>query len=127
MASFSDGAFDSAGAFDPAAWDFGSPVIPVLTGGHFGFDEKKRKRRFDEELGAEQARKLALQKAFGLLPEPVQEQVAAEVAQTTEKIDWTPIAVDPARYAYAIARIESRLQDIEEEQELNELIQMGLL
>jgi hypothetical protein len=98
------GIFNSA-IFNNAVFNTGA-VTPVPTGGHFGFDEKKRKKRFKEELAAEATRREALQAALFGVPESQQEAVAQEVFGVPVVEDWTPYVDTAVRFDAVLASLK---------------------
>lgn len=99
----------------------------VFLGGHFGFDEKK-KRRFEKDYEDEQERRKALQKAFGLLPEEEKVEVAAALTGEPEPvIDWAPFVIDHQKFLAALLKIEQAVKFAREESEVMELIGLDLL
>ena len=89
------------------SWDI--RVTAALTGGHFGFDEKKRRKRWEKELESEQGRLKVLREAFYGLPEPAREEAAEAIFDAPappKGQPWRPIAVDYARTYAALQEIE---------------------
>ena len=102
------------------------PSVPI--GGHFGFDEHKRKKRFDEEREDEERRKKVLREAlFGLPPEQ-REEVTAQPEVAIERSAQTE--VDYSRMLARIQSIQDRIDEIERQdeedlREVTELIRAG--
>jgi hypothetical protein len=107
-----------------------TPPAAVVTGGHFGFDERKRKKRFDEEREDEERRKKVLREAlFGLPPEE-REEVTAQPEVAIERAAQTE--VDYSRMLTQIQAIQDRIDEIERQdeedlREVTELIRAGLI
>ena len=58
------------GLWDAALWDGEDPpVVETLLGGHFGFDEEKRTKQWEDERKVENQRKQKLKEVLFGLPE----------------------------------------------------------
>lgn len=100
----------------------------VLRGGHFGFDDKKRAKRIKDEVDAERRRKEIIAAAFAKLTEPEKKVAAAGIvgrAQTS--VNWEPIVIDVARYKKALKVIESTLEIMRDEQDIEDMLTMDIL
>ena len=60
------------------------PVIEAPFGGHFGFDEKKRDKQWENERKLEAQRKQKLHEAIFGLPPEVREEITSAPEQTIE-------------------------------------------
>ena len=60
------------------------PPSDIILGGHFGFDEKKRDKKWAQEQKLEAQRKRKLQEALFGLPPEVREEITSAPEQTIE-------------------------------------------
>jgi len=60
------------------------PPSDIFLGGHFGFDEKKRDKKWAQEQKLESQRKKKLQEALFGLPPEVREEITSAPEQTIE-------------------------------------------
>ena len=111
------------------------PVDVQLTGGHFGFDEKKRGKRWKKERELEEKRRSILREALYGLPVEAREQITVQ-----PEVAIAEAAVSVVDYRVLLAEIEALAKSINElgihrrdEQdnydiaEITELIAMGAL
>ena len=110
-----------SGEWDVAVWDGQDPMpAEVLLGGHFGFDEKKRNKQWDNEKKAEDQRRSKLrEELFGLPPENV-EQITSSPEETI-----AVAAVNYLDYDLLLQRIyvlKKQIDDNQEEQDIEFLI-----
>lgn len=124
MAAFSSAAF-STSAFSVNAFDFYIPPPAILQGGHFGFDEKKRRKRWDSDLSEERRRKEQLQTAFYGLPEAEQEVAAEAIFGEAAEPEWAPVAMDTRRFMRALDIIEKLIDSEMQERDDTEIMLMG--
>ena len=97
-------------------------------GGHFGFDEKKRNKRWKEDLDAERERRETLIAAFNGLPDRAKpEAVEAISGAESISINWQPIAVDVESFHAAIMKMAIIKAMRQDEDDVLDLIEMGVL
>lgn len=107
------------------SWAIQGTVPQVMRGGHFGFDEKKRKKRFDEEREQAEERRNLLVKAFNGLPEQVKPEAVEAIAGDVPQVNWTYYAEQIERFQFAMAQIviaKAMRDDAEDLMEVLELI-----
>ncbi len=133
MAAFYDQSFSTSG-FSVTAFDFGAtpPAPDVLHGGHFGFDEKTRRKRWDSELSAEEERKRILREAFYGLPVEVREEITAQPEQAIDVaaetvLDYTKMLRQIEELARRINQYGVDKLDQQDDDDMLELIAMGVL
>jgi len=94
----------------------------ILLGGHFGFDEKHRKQKWDKELGLEAQRKKRLKEAlFGLSPE-AREEITSAPTQTIEVASQTVIDYDALMQK--IADIDRKVKFQRDEQDIARILEL---
>ena len=110
MAAFYDQSFSTSG-FSVTAFDFGStpPAPPVITGGHFGFDEQKRGKRWKKERELEEERRSILRDALYGLPVEAREQITVQ-----PEVAIAEAAVSVVDYRAMLAEIEALARRINE-------------
>lgn len=104
----------------PNAWRGATTPAPANRGGHFGFDEKHRKKRFDKEFDDEAARKEALRIAFYGLPVVERELVSAAPEQTIAQA-----ALTKKGSAALMAKIAAVMDEQQDENGVIELFYAG--
>jgi len=87
------------------SWNIAGNAQQIMRGGHFGFDEKKRKKRFDEEREQAEERKRLLVKAFNGLPEQAKPEAVEAIAGDVPQVDWTHYAEQIELFKFAMAQI----------------------
>lgn len=101
-------------------------TIPLS--GHFAFDEKKRGKRWKKEKEERDRRREVLVEAFQGLPAEVK-PVAVEAITGTPAvtIDWAPIVADLERFHAALMQMAIAKAARQDEDDIEELIEMGVL
>jgi len=105
-----------------------SAGVPVPTGGHFAFDEKKRGKRWKKEKEERDQRREVLVAAFQGLPAEVK-PVAVEAITGTPAvtIDWAPIVADLERFHAALMQMAIAKAARQDEDDIAELFEIGVL
>jgi len=112
----------------------GAAYIPpapadVLLGGHFGFDEKKRGQKWEQEQKLEAQRKKTLKEAlFGLPPEE-REKITSAPEQTIEiavrnQIDYDALIQQVKEIEAKIANEKTRIRLEREEHDIAMLLEL---
>ncbi len=133
MAAFYDQSFSTSG-FSVTAFDFGAtpPAPDVLHGGHFGFDEKTRRKRWDSELSAEEERKRILHEAFYGLPVEVREEITAQPEVAIEQaavsaVDYQAMLGEIQALARRVAELGIQQLNDQDDEDIVEIIAMGAI
>lgn len=121
MSGFSAGAF-STSAFSTNAFAFDTVASEFPLGGHFGFDEKKRKKQWDEEKQGEEKRALKLREALFGLPPAEREEITSAPIQAIEIAARDPI--DYAVLMEKVRQLEFRIRLRRDEEEIAQLLEM---
>ena len=121
MSGFSAGAFSTA-AFSTNAFAFDTVASEFPLGGHFGFDEKKRKKQWDEEKQGEEKRALKLREALFGLPPAEREEITSAPIQAIEIAARDPI--DYAVLMEKVRQLEFRIRLRRDEEEIAQLLEM---
>ena len=121
MSGFSAGAFSTA-AFSTNAFAFDTVAPEFPLGGHFGFDEKKRKKQWDEEKQGEEKRALKLREALFGLPPAEREKITSAPIQAIEIAARDPI--DYAVLMEKVRQLEFRIRLRRDEEEIAQLLEM---
>ena len=102
----------------------GTPAPPaeILLGGHFGFDEKKRKKQWDEEKQSEEKRALKLREALFGLPPAEREEITSAPTQAIEIAARDPI--DYAAMMEKVRQLEFRIRLQRDDEEIAQLLEM---
>lgn len=108
------------GLWDAAVWDGEDPpVVETLLGGHFGFDEEKRTKQWEDERKVENQRKQKLKEVLFGLPEEKREVIASskiiEIAIQSE-IQYDALLLQ-------IKSIAKQIDDEQDEQDLEMLLE----
>ena len=121
MSGFSASAFSTA-AFSTNAFAFDTVASEFPLGGHFGFDEKKRKKQWDEEKQGKEKRALKLREALFGLPPAEREELTSAPIQTIEVAARDPI--DYAVLMEKVRQLEFRIRLRRDEEEIAQLLEM---
>jgi hypothetical protein len=121
VSGFSAGAF-STSAFSTNAFAFDTVASEFPLGGHFGFDEKKRKKQWDEEKQGEEKRALKLREALFGLPPAEREEITSAPIQAIEIAARDPI--DYAVLMEKVRQLEFRIRLRRDEEEIAQLLEM---
>ena len=121
MSGFSASAFSTA-AFSTNAFAFDTVASEFPLGGHFGFDEKKRKKQWDEEKQGEEKRALKLREALFGLPPAEREEITSAPIQAIEVAARDPI--DYAVMMEKVRQLEFRIRLRRDEEEIAQLLEM---
>jgi hypothetical protein len=121
VSGFSAGAFSTA-AFSTNAFAFDTVASEFPLGGHFGFDEKKRKKQWDEEKQGEEKRALKLREALFGLPPAEREEITSAPIQAIEIAARDPI--DYAVLMEKVRQLEFRIRLRRDEEEIAQLLEM---
>lgn len=99
-----------------------TPITETVIGGHFGFDEKGRKKKWDEELSLEAQRKEKLKEAlFGLPPES-REEITSAPTQTIDVASQTVIDYDALMLK--IKEIDRKVKFQQDEQDIAMILEL---
>jgi hypothetical protein len=121
VSGFSASAFSTA-AFSTNAFAFDTVASEFPLGGHFGFDEKKRKKQWDEEKQGKEKRALKLREALFGLPPAEREELTSAPIQTIEVAARDPI--DYAVLMEKVRQLEFRIRLRRDEEEIAQLLEM---
>lgn len=112
------------------SWAIAGNVVQtaMFSRGNYWFDEKHRKKRWEEEKEAEKERRETLISAFQGLPEQAKpEAVAIFAGSNAESVDWKPIAIDVEQFNAAIMRMAILKAQRQDEDDILELMEIGAL
>jgi len=100
----------------------GAPIIDIPLGGHFGFDEKGRKKKWDEELSLEAQRKEKLKEALFGLPPEAREEITSAPTQTINVASQTVIDYDALMLK--IKEIDRKVKFQREENDIARILEL---
>lgn len=101
----------------------------ILLGGHFGFDEKKRDKKWAQEQKLEAQRKRKLQEVLFGLPPEVREEITSAPQQTIEiaarkQIDYDSLMQRVKEIEIRIANEKTRIRLEREEHDIAMLLEL---
>ena len=99
-----------------------TPITEAVIGGHFGFDEKGRKKKWDEELSLEAQRKEKLKEALFGLPPKAREEITSAPIQTIDVASQTVIDYDALMLK--IKEIDRKVKFQREENDIARILEL---